>query len=471
MGREGETVRLPPPALPSGRLRASGRELLDKGGELGGLRCLGGVAEREDAGLVRAGVAGDEVAPVEGAEKGPDGDGGDVGAGGAGLQGGLPDVVEPKDLVFDGAGDVGFRDGDRKVVALPGLGKDGSGAGDAVGIDAKGFDVDEGLLTGVSAGEACGIEVGAVVEKAVAGEVVVEAEDVGRAGIVGEPEYVCFGDAVFEEIGEEGVLAIDMAAEEIDAKPAAVLAEEAVGFELRCGPGFAAVFGMDELGLGIHRADGLHGEGGGFDLVDERVDVAADGVVMGIPVAVETAEARGGLRFVDGGVAVDPGVALGDLEGVGGEFGGEFRVEQVGFRRTAAMVDEAGDRSDAESLHVGKGFVKGLEGAGGSEALPVQGIAKGTDAQGGEAFQVRSDASEVSGLLELVEKDIADTVDGRFHSAPEFEGSLGFDGGGHIRRMRAAAPAGLRLGAVVEEGFVDQHLEVGLVAETLALGL
>ncbi len=65
--------------------------------------------------------------------------------------------------------------------------------------------------------------------------------------------------------------------------------------------------------------------------------------------------------------------------------------------------------------------VEGLEGAGGSEALPVEGVAEGAEPEGGEELEIRGDAVEVPGLLKLVEEGVADAVDGGFHAAPKFE--------------------------------------------------
>lgn len=361
-------------------------EVVDEAGEAGWARRA--VRDVPDAGFVLAGVAGTEAGPVEDAEDAPDGDGADVDAIGEGGFGGLPDVVEPADLLVGGGAEVGFGDGDGEAVALPGFAEHGSGAGEIGGDDADGFDVDEGIAAGVAAGEAWGVELGALVEKAVAGDVVVEAEDGRGTGVFGEPEHVCFGEAVLEEEVPERVVGVDVAAEEIYAEPAAG------GVGLRglaegggCGDG-AAIFGVDEAGFGDDAPDGSHGEGNAADLVGEGVEVAAHVAVVRVPVAVEAGEAAGGLGLVDGGPIVDPGVAPGYDGGELSKFFGEVWVQEVGGAGAAAVVDEGDDGPDAKALHGAEHAVGEVPAAGCGEGFPEDTDAKGADSEGGNVFEV-----------------------------------------------------------------------------------
>ena len=91
------------------------------------------------------------------------------------------------------------------------------------------------------------VAVGPLVEKALAGEVVVDADDVGRP--VGFEEQVEFGfaDAVVEEDAVPGVLAIDMAAEQVEAQPAPSVLVPRLIAERRRAPGAAEILSLDEL--------------------------------------------------------------------------------------------------------------------------------------------------------------------------------------------------------------------------------
>ena len=52
------------------------------------------------------------------------------------------------------------------------------------------------------------------------------------------------------------------------------------------------------------------------------------------------------------------------------------------------MVNQAGNWGDAEPLHLTEGFGKDLEAAPLAEALPVQAVAKGADAQCGNGVEI-----------------------------------------------------------------------------------
>lgn len=264
-----------------------------------------------------------------------------------------------------------------------------------------------------------------MVEKAVAGDVVVESEDGGWAGIGGEPEDLFLVDSVAEQVGEERVGADDSSCEQIGAEPAAVFTLDAERAELWSGEEGASIFGVDEARIELHGADGAHGEDGGFDLVEEGAEVADDAALVGIPEAVEGGEAGGGVGLVDGGVVEDVGVALRDLECEGGELFREGRVKEAGGGRAAAVMEQADDGADAEALHVGEEEVWELPGLGGFEVLPEDGCAHGLEAEIANELEVSGDALAMPGEFELIEEEVVDAVDSAFDTTPELKRWLG----------------------------------------------
>ena len=249
-----------------------------------------------------------------------------------------------------------------------------------------------------------------------------ECERVSYAPIVGSgPNSTTLHYSENGRVMERGdVVVIDAAAEEIDAEPATVFEEIPGAGELPGGEDFAAVFGVDKGGVGADGANGAHGKDGGAEFIDEDAQIAFEAAVVRVPVAVETGEARGGLRLVNGGVAGDPGVTLGDGKGVIGEFFGKPGVHEAGGCGAGAVVDEAGDRLDAELLHFFEAGAEGFEGAGGDGALPGEGVAELPEAKLAKEGEVTG-AGEVATSLGLVEPLIVNAVDGAFHATPEFE--------------------------------------------------
>src|SRR5206468_1675697 len=151
----------------------------------GRTRLLAAYVER--TGFVVAAAFGDQAVPVVRAEQRPDRDGADVGATLLHLLGGVPDLDQPAQLVFAVGVDVGFGDRDRQAVAVPGFLQQRADARGRRGQHARAFDVAV-RPAAIRAAAVFRIAFDAVVEPAFAGDVVVDAHDVGRAAVVLEPE-------------------------------------------------------------------------------------------------------------------------------------------------------------------------------------------------------------------------------------------------------------------------------------------
>ena len=417
-----EASRTAPPALALQHRvgeRATGRQFAHQGGHRRRARLRS--AHVEGAGLVVAAAFGHQAVPVVGAEQGPDRDGAHVGAAGAHLFRRVPDLEQPAHLVFAVGVDVGLGDGDRQAVAFPGFLQQRADARGRRGQHARGLDV--GMRHAVVLVAAVlRIALGAVVQPALAGGVVVDADDVGRAGVVAEPEQVVGRGAGLDQVIPHLVLLVDHPAQQVPGQPAPLVEEVCQPLHLRRAVGLRQIVGLDQFRIGVDGADGAHRQDGGFRFDQQGLHENAVAFPVRVPDACQTREARRGQDFVDRGVVLGPGVACRYRAGVLGELFGEGWVDQARMLRTAAMVDQADDRRHAEPLQgrqarVGPGPVGVLDAVGGG-ALPQDGIADGLDAEGSEAFDVLQ-AAGVAVAVHLAEVRITHAVDGAFESAPK----------------------------------------------------
>ena len=175
------------------------------------------------------------------------------------------------------------------------------------------------------------------------------------------------------------------------------------------------VFGLNQPRRRYDAANLAHRRAGRIDLVEQRQPAAALVAVMRIPEAVQTAESCRGQRFVDRRPVGDPVEALGGSAGVCGKTGRETVVEQAGMGRTAAMVDQSGNRRDAEAAQVGQLTVRPVEIL--AVAFPQQWIAQLRDAQCCKAFEIASPVV-VPGQARLVGVVIAGAADRTFVTGP-----------------------------------------------------
>src|SRR5215211_5674111 len=159
-----------------------------------GQRCrprLGG-AQVEHPWLVAALPTGEQTVPVERPEERPDGDRADVDRLSPQLNRGLPDLVKPTKLLLARAAVVSLGNGERQAVTVPGFREQRAGSGRSLLTDARCQYVGIGV-TPVSAVRVGRIAVEALVEKPLTAQVMVDAHDVRRAGVLLEPVQVLLG--------------------------------------------------------------------------------------------------------------------------------------------------------------------------------------------------------------------------------------------------------------------------------------
>src|SRR5690606_2531192 len=169
--------------------------------------------------------------------------------------------------------------------------------------------------------------------------------------------------------------------------------------------------------------DLAHRQSHGVDLVEQGRPEGAFVASVGMPVAIEGAEAGGGQRLIDRGPVVHPRIAARDLAGVAGQAVREAGIKQAGPGWAGAVVDEPDHGPElqlpqARQPAVGPAPVEAAPLDLG--ALPKDRIAKSPEPERREAIQI-VDAVVVAGEARLVQPGVADTIDGALVPAPEFE--------------------------------------------------
>jgi hypothetical protein len=263
-----------------------------------------------------------------------------------------------------------------------------------------------------------------VVEPALAGDVVVDAHDVGRAGVLLEPQQFFGRGFRLEQVIPQGVVFVDPAAQHVPAEPAALVEEIRDLRHFRRAVGARQVVGLHQLGVRIDLADLAHRQHGGAALVDEGAHEGRLAGAVRVPHAVQPREAGGGADLVDRRVVLDPGVAAGHRAGVFRQLFREVLGHQAGMARTAAVVDQADDGRHAQLLQHGQAFVRPRPvcrvDAVRSGALPQHGIADRADAERGKALEVLQPLC-MTVAVHLGEVIVAYAVDGAFEPAPELK--------------------------------------------------
>src|SRR3954470_23194995 len=366
-----------------------------------------------------------QAVPVEGAEQRPDGESADVGSFGPRALGCAPHRRQPAQLIVARRVDVRLGDGKRQPVALPCLVQEHFESAGRMHETACGLDIGK-ALGALPAAVVLGIVMLVLVEVALAGDVVIDADDVRRTRIVGEPEKLGFARPAFtREPVPQGMALRHTPAQQVPAEPAPVVEEFSMGGKPGRAVGLAQIVGLDELRLRVHAPDLAHGEHRGPALVEERLLECGRLAQMGIPNAVQGAEAGGRERLVDRGVPLEPGIAARHRAGVAGEAGRKGVADQTCFPRSAAVVHEAGNRRDAELAQtvealVAPGPVRSLERLGGS-AFPEHWVAQRAHAERCDGFEV-FDTPGVAVALELAEILVAHAVYGALDAAPQLHG-------------------------------------------------
>ena len=326
---------------------------------------------------------------------------------------------------------MGLGDGHRQAVAVPDLAQQRADPGRGRGQHARGLDV--GIrLAPVAAMVGLGIALQPMVQPALAGGVVIDADDIRRAGMVAEPQQLRRVDAGAGQIVPQRMTGIDLAAQQIPTEPAA-LVEKIHQRRHRLGAVVLAdVVGLHQLGVWIDAADRPHRQHGATALIDQRLHETAVVLRMRVPDPVQRAEAGRRQRLVDRCVLLDPWIAGRDRGRVVGQLFRKIGRQQAGVPRTAAMMEQADDRGHAEFAQRGQAQVGPAPVGVGQPvrrgALPQNRVAERAHAEGGETLEVRQ-ARGVAVALHLAEILVAYAVDGAFESAPKCHRRGGGTGG------------------------------------------
>src|ERR1044071_5418216 len=100
---------------------------------------------------------------------------------------------------------------------------------------------------------------------------------------------------------------IDLAADQIPAKPASFILEVGLISELRGAERLPKIVGRDELSTRIHAANRPHGKHGRPTFVEQRSCKRSVVSSVRIPMPIQATEARGRERLVDRRITGNPG--------------------------------------------------------------------------------------------------------------------------------------------------------------------
>jgi len=200
-----------------------------------------------------------------------------------------------------------------------------------------------------------------LVEEALAGDVGVDADDVGRAGGVHERVELVLARTAAAQPFAQRMRASDAAGEQVEREPAALVVEGRLVGECRRASREAEVVGLHELGVGDDLADRPHRQHRGLHLVQQGTHEAAVVGGVRIPQAVQRRETRRRQRLVDRRPGALFGVAFGDAARVVGKQRGKVVGQQVRVRRSAAVVQQPHDGLQAAFAHAMQRAIGPLE--------------------------------------------------------------------------------------------------------------
>src|SRR3954469_10270850 len=225
MGGIGESGVLAPPAFTvQGRViaRASCCERLNHSRQR--RRTRGARAQVECTSLVLIEVAGEQRAPAERAEQRPGRNRADIDAPRAQQHRCIPRFGEPAHLLLACAAELGFGNGDRQSVSVPRLLDETLVTGNSVLQRPYRFHIGVAFAT-ISPDLLAGVELQTMIEKSLAGEVVVEAEHVRNTGSIEKTFQLCALRARFERIPPERMRLVEPSGEYVEGEPAPAIVE------------------------------------------------------------------------------------------------------------------------------------------------------------------------------------------------------------------------------------------------------
>src|SRR4051812_13675443 len=157
-----------------------------------------------------------------------------------------------------GAAEVNFGDRDGQSVPSPGFTNQSEVTCDSVVEHPDCFDIGVGMPR-VSTNQSGRIELDALVQKSLAGEIVVDSYDVRNARSLDQAfEHLSFG-AVLQQVTPQEVSFVDTTGEQVEGEPPTLILEDCLVCPSRGCVTLAEVFCLNELRLQIDTAERGHG--------------------------------------------------------------------------------------------------------------------------------------------------------------------------------------------------------------------
>ena len=390
-------------------------------------------ADVEEPRLVMAGQTGDQRVPVGRPEDCPGRDGSHRRSLFASGHRANPGIAKPAHLLFAGAAKVSLGDRQRHAVALPGLHEHPGVTSNADTLDPGRFHVGI-LLAAVAPVHGRWILLDAIVEEAVTGDVVVQADHRRSDGVAREPLAIVDRHAGRVQVRPEGMLLGNAAGEQVQAQPPALVFERRLRRHRCPGGGRTGVLRADKLGVRRDLTNGRHRLDRGARLVHQCGHEGRIVPPVWIPVAVQGGKTRRRQRLVDRRIQPHPWVAARERRRVFGQLVPELFVEEICRCRTAAMVNEADDRLDAVIAKQRQRRVAPAP-VGTGEPVRRRVLPQGRPPDFAKSHRghlldevgPRVAADEI----ELIDETIAEAIDRAFDPTPQFERPGGECGVGH----------------------------------------
>ena len=295
--------------------------------------------------------------PVHRADQRPYRDGAEVDAVIAQLDRAVMDFDKPAQLLLAGAAimDLGYRK--RQPIPAPDLAQPCADPDVEIGTgDAHCLDIGIGMGA-IAAPARLRIALQSLVDKAVRAQIVIDADDIGRARRVRQIPQPRLRDTGAEECTEPRVIPVHPAAQQIEAEPTALVL--IVGLLTQHGgtEGLADILGQHEFRLWRNPANAAHCQCSAIALVEQRTQETVRILGVRMPQAVKTAEPCGCYRLVYRCEHHRVRIAACHLLRIIRQQLGKSRIEQICIARAAAVMKQSDNRRDAQLGQPGQPLV------------------------------------------------------------------------------------------------------------------
>ena len=271
----------------------------------------------------------------------------------------------------------------------------------------------------VSAVRPLGIQIEALVQQAIAGQVVVDRDDRGRTGLLRKRLQLFCCHPRLNDVIVERMLGLEATREQVEPQPAPLVLESSLVGEARGREGLAHVIGLHQPRARIDATHLAHRQRRPEALVVESAEELGLVSAVRVPVPVKAREPRRRQRLIDGRPVLYPRIALRDGPRVGRQLLRKARIEEAGSGWSAPVVEQRDDRAHVQLAQSPHPEVRDIPAAL-SDVLPQHRLAQCVDSQRSESFEVL-DPLEVLIAPALVVVTVADTVHRAFDTAPELQ--------------------------------------------------